>query len=65
MGTVYQRGRIWWIKYYRNGTPYRESTQSAKESDAKRLLRLREGQPRESSPASERRRYSLMSLLKT
>ncbi len=44
MGTVYQRGRIWWIKYYRNGKPYRESTQSAKESDAKRLLKLREGQ---------------------
>jgi integrase len=34
---------IWWIKYYRNGKPYRESTKSAKESDAKRLLRRREG----------------------
>lgn len=34
---------IWWIKYYRNGKPYRESTKSVKESDAKRLLRKREG----------------------
>ena len=21
MGTVYRRGRIWWIKYYINGRP--------------------------------------------
>jgi integrase len=33
-----------WIKYYRNGKPYRESAKSNKESDAKRLLRIREGQ---------------------
>jgi integrase len=44
MGSVYQRGNIWWIKYYRNGKSYRESTKSTKETDAKRLLRLREGQ---------------------
>ena len=44
MGSIYQRGSIWWIKYYRNGKPYRESTQSTKETYAKKLLRLREGQ---------------------
>ncbi|MGD0235042.1 MAG: site-specific integrase [Syntrophorhabdales bacterium] len=44
MGAIYQRGNTLWIKYYRNGKPYRESTHSDKESEAKRLLRLREGQ---------------------
>jgi hypothetical protein len=44
MGMIYQRGSTYWIKYYRNGKPYRESTQSTKEGDAKRLLKLREGQ---------------------
>lgn len=44
MGSIYKRGEIFWVKYYRAGKPYRESTRSEKESDAKRLLRLREGQ---------------------
>jgi integrase len=35
---------VWWIKYYRAGKPYRESTKSTKESDAKRLLKKREGE---------------------
>ncbi len=43
MGCIYKRGKTFWIKYYRNGKPYRESTCSKKESDAKRLLKLREG----------------------
>jgi hypothetical protein len=32
-----------WIKYYRNGRPYYEPTHTYKESQAKRLLRQREG----------------------
>lgn len=44
MGMIYQRGQIYWIKYYRAGKPYRESTRSDSESKAKRLLKLREGQ---------------------
>jgi integrase len=44
MGSVYRRGGIWWIKYYRNGKPYRESTKSESETYAKRVLKLREGQ---------------------
>ena len=43
MGSTYKRGKIYWIKYYRNGKPYRESSKSSKESDATRLLRRREG----------------------
>ena len=37
MGSIYKRGKIWWIKYYRAGKGYRESSGSKKESDAKRL----------------------------
>lgn len=35
---------VWWIKYYRAGKPYRESSKSTKEADAKRLLKRREGE---------------------
>ena len=41
---IYQRGKTFWIKYYRNGKSYRESAHSEKESVAKRLLKQREGQ---------------------
>jgi integrase len=44
MGTCYRRGCIWWVKYYRNRTPFRESSKSENVSDAKRLLRKREGE---------------------
>jgi integrase len=44
MGTIYKRGNTYWVQYYRNGKPYRESTRSKKEVDAKRLLRKREGE---------------------
>jgi integrase len=43
MGSIYKRGNTFWIKYYRNGKPYRESAGTTKESEAKRLLKLREG----------------------
>jgi integrase len=39
-----RESRVYWIKYYRNGKPYRESTKSVKEADAKRLLKKREGE---------------------
>jgi hypothetical protein len=44
MGSIYKRGNIFWIQYYRNGKPYRETTKSKKEADAKRLLKKREGE---------------------
>jgi integrase len=44
MGTIYKRGRIYWVQYYRNGKPYQESSKSQKEVEAKRLLRRREGE---------------------
>jgi len=44
MGTIYKRGHIYWIKYYRNGKSYYESTHTKNEAEAKRKLKLREGQ---------------------
>jgi len=54
MGSIYRRkykqpdgtikeGSVFWIKYYRNGIPMRESSGSKKESIAKKLLQQREG----------------------
>lgn len=52
MGSVFRQknkqtgweGETWYIKYYRNGKPYVESSKSKKKGDAEKLLKLREGQ---------------------
>lgn len=44
MGSIYKRGAVFWIQYYRNGKPYRETAKTQKESEAKRFLKLREGE---------------------
>jgi len=43
-GSYFLRGKTYWIKYYRNGKPYRESAKSYKESDARSLLKKRLGE---------------------
>lgn len=43
MGSVYKRGAIWWVKYYRHGKAHYESSRSAHRADARALLRSREG----------------------
>jgi hypothetical protein len=42
-GSLFQRGAIWWIKYYRNGQPIRESSGSELERVARTLLNKRLG----------------------
>jgi hypothetical protein len=44
MGHIYKRGTIYWIKFYRDGRPFYESSGSPKESFARNLLKLREGE---------------------
>ncbi|MGA2401371.1 MAG: site-specific integrase [Syntrophobacteraceae bacterium] len=44
MGILYQRGSIWWLKYYKNSKPYYESSKSEKKMVAKKLLERREGE---------------------
>lgn len=42
--TVTREGKTYWIKYYRDGKPYRESTESTSYDHARKVLALREGQ---------------------
>ena len=51
-GHIYRRGRIWWVKYYRRGRPYFESSRSDSEAKARDLLRRR---MRSDTTASEER----------
>jgi integrase len=44
MGSIYLRGDVYWVKYYRNGKPYRESTHCKTERKAEKFLQMREGQ---------------------
>jgi hypothetical protein len=45
-GSIYQQktSAVCWIKYHRNGKPYRESSHSAKKQDAIDLLKKRLGE---------------------
>lgn len=36
--------QVYWIKYYKNGKSFRESSKSKRKADAEKLLKLREGQ---------------------
>lgn len=42
MGQRRQRGKIWWLLYYRNGRRYEESAHTDKWEKARDLLRDRE-----------------------
>jgi len=44
MGRIYQRGKTWWIQYYRRGELFRESSRSHLKSVASTLLKKREGE---------------------
>jgi hypothetical protein len=44
MGQIRKRGRIWWIRYYRNGQLIEESTGFDRYDKARDLLKTREGE---------------------
>jgi integrase len=52
MGMLYKRGNVFWLKYYRAGVPIRESANTTKETDARRLLKQREGDVERGVPLS-------------
>jgi len=52
MGELRQRGRIWWIRYYRDGRRFEESAKTDKKQVAIDLLRLREGDIAKGVPMS-------------
>ena len=43
-GSIYRRGKIWWIKYYVKGRPTYESSHSERDVDAERQLKKRLGE---------------------
>jgi hypothetical protein len=52
VGQIRLRGQKYWIRYYRDGRRFEESSGSAKYDDARRLLRLREGDVERGLPVS-------------
>ncbi len=44
------RCTVWWIKYYVNGIPIRESTETTKETEARRILKAKEGRAATGQP---------------
>ena len=43
-GSIYKRGKVWWIYYGHRGQRYRESSKSSKLTDARALLKKRLGE---------------------
>jgi hypothetical protein len=43
MGQIRKRGRVYWIRYSRNGKRYAESARSSTRKVAEDLLKVREG----------------------
>jgi len=41
LGSLFRRGPVWWLKYYRHGKPYRESSRTADRRKAEKLLKRR------------------------
>lgn len=61
MGSIFRRGSVWWVKYYSNGRPIRESSRSTNRNAAVALLKKRVGHVAEGkpvSPAAERIRLA-------
>lgn len=54
MGQLRKRGNVWWLRYFRNGKRYEESSGSDKKGVARDLLRLREGDIAKGMPVSSR-----------
>jgi integrase len=54
MGSVFQRGSVWWLKYRAHDRIICESSGSTKEGDAKTLLKMREGAATEGRPVIPR-----------
>jgi integrase len=44
MGSIYKRGKTYWVQYYNNGKKYCESSKSQKKMVATQLLKKREGE---------------------
>ena len=55
-GTLYE-DPVWWAKYYVDGRPIRRSTRTTNITEARRVLRRWEGDPRAAPPQMDRVRF--------
>ena len=39
LGSIFLRGRVWWIEFWEEGVQHRESSRSQNEKEARKLLR--------------------------
>ena len=53
-GTLYQRGSVWWVKFYVHGRAHYESSRSSDRDVALRLLDTRRGQRASGAPVQPR-----------
>ncbi|HEV8445951.1 MAG TPA: tyrosine-type recombinase/integrase [Gemmatimonadaceae bacterium] len=63
-GSIYQRGKAWWIKYSVRGKVYRESSRSDKPGHATRLLRRRLSEIQSGRHAPDAERVEFEDLVK-
>jgi integrase len=54
VGCVYKRGKIWWVAYYQHGKQVQESARTTSQTEAKRLLKEREGKVATGQPILHR-----------
>ena len=68
-GTVYKRGKMWWVSYYVSGKQIWESAKTKDKAEARRILQTRLGQIAEgryAGPKAERVTFNdLVELLLT
>lgn len=65
-GSLYRRGKAWWLSYYHNGERIRESVNTSDRGEARRLLQQRLGQIAEGryvGPAADRVRLEELAEL--
>jgi len=63
LGSVYQRGGVWWIAYYYAGELHRESSRSPREFDARALLKRRQRAMAKGRPTPNVEQVTLKKLL--
>src|SRR4051794_37609634 len=63
LGSVYQRGKTWWITYHVNGKQFWESARTKDKAEAKKLLQAKIGQRAEGTLVIGTHKVTFASLL--
>lgn len=63
-GSIYKRGNVWWVDYSYRGERHRESSESTRKKDAKKLLQQRMKEMAEGGPLVDEEEIKLSDLRK-